>query len=218
MQDQPTKPARRPGRPAAAAGQENQRDRLLDIALSICAKYGAAETTIAAVARAANMTPAAAHYYFKTREQLLDTLLAERFMPVRATFDDVFEAHPDEPFTVIQLLVERLMNINSRYPWFGTFWLREMISEDDMFKQRVQLRLGRKPHIQMLDTIKRWQRDGLINAQIEPVLLFTTLIGLTVLPLSASAKWQDDPLRAHLGPQQIADHALALLLRGLQPQ
>ncbi|KPC50398.1 TetR/AcrR family transcriptional regulator [Amantichitinum ursilacus] len=217
MQDQPTPPARRPGRPAARAGQANQRERLLDIALLLCAKHGAAETTIAAVARKAQMTPAAAHYYFKTREQLLDSLLEERFMPVRATFEDVFEAHPDEPFTVIKLLVERLMNINSRYPWFGTFWLREMISEDDMFKQRVHLRMGRQQHMAMLDTVKRWQRDGLINAQIDPMLLFTSLIGLTVFPLSASVKWKDDPMRAHLGPQQISDHAWALLLRGLQP-
>src|SRR6516164_4420717 len=82
---------RRPGRPSGAQG--DMREQLLDIALELFARQGVAETTIGAIAREAGVTPAMVHYYFKTRDQLLDMLIEERFVPLRAKLGQAFTDH-----------------------------------------------------------------------------------------------------------------------------
>lgn len=211
-----TPPPRRPGRPAKT-GQENLRERLLDIALTLLARHGAADTTVTAIAKAAGITPAAAHYYFKTREQLLDALLDERFLPVKKYFEGVFENNLDDPVATITELVLRLVQLNEEHPWFGAFWIREMISDDDVFKQRANLRSGNPKQALMLDAIRRWQAEGKVNAALDPVLLFNSVLGVVLLPLTASRKWHNDALRGHLKQADIVRHAIALLTQGLQP-
>jgi AcrR family transcriptional regulator len=133
-----SKPVRRPGRPAGPAASKDQRERLLDIALELFARHGVADTTLSAIARKAGMTPAMAHYYFKTREQLFDLLIDERIMPARANIEEVFQAHPTDPVKALSLIAERLVATNARLPWFGALWIREMISDNDIFKQHMR--------------------------------------------------------------------------------
>ncbi|GGP24442.1 TetR/AcrR family transcriptional regulator [Silvimonas amylolytica] len=196
-------------------GQENQRERLLDIGQSLLARQGAAYVTMAAITKEAGMTPSAAHYYFKTKEQLLDALLEERILPVRAYFEGIFEGEPDDPLATMTRLVRQLVALNVEHAWFGPFWIREMISEDPVLHERVKLRLGVKRDSLVLETLRRWQREGRISAKLEPVLIFTSLVGLTVLPLAMKPKWQDDPTRSGINEEQIIQHAVALLAGGL---
>src|ERR1700692_3707787 len=85
----PPKSGRRRGRPTGTQHGE-PRALLLDIALVLFARQGIMETTLGAIAREAGVTPAMVHYYFKTRDQLLDVLIAERFVPLRAALGGLF--------------------------------------------------------------------------------------------------------------------------------
>jgi AcrR family transcriptional regulator len=210
--------ARRPGRPTGSAHAADQRGRLLDIALALFARQGIAETTLAAIAREAGVTPAMVHYYFKTRDQLLDVLIEERFLPVRTSIEGVFQTHPNDPVAAFTLLVKRLMDITSDYPWFAPLWLREVISENPLLKQRVQKRMGPAHQKSLYQCIERWQAEGRLNANLEPSLVFITLVGLTILPLTAAKAWRDDPVRSQLSAEAIAQHAITLLLQGVGPQ
>src|SRR3546814_12934324 len=71
------------GRPARPSGADG-RDAMLDVATALFAARGVAATTIAHIARQADVTPAMVHYYFKNREQLIDVMVAERVAPVIA--------------------------------------------------------------------------------------------------------------------------------------
>jgi TetR/AcrR family transcriptional regulator len=211
-------PPRRPGRPTGSAGGTDQRIRLLDIALTLFARQGIADTTLAAIAREAGVTPAMVHYYFKTRDQLLDLLIEERFLPVRASVESVFKANADDPVAAITQLVQRLMDIAAEHPWFAPLWIREVISENGLLKQQIRKRLGDANQNSMLQCIARWQAEGRLNADLEPSLLFLSLLGLTILPLTAVKTWRDDPVRSQLGANEIARHAIALLGHGVAPQ
>jgi TetR/AcrR family transcriptional regulator len=211
-------PPRRPGRPTGSAGGIDQRSRLLDIALTLFARQGIADTTLAAIAREAGVTPAMVHYYFKTRDQLLDLLIEERFLPVRTSVESVFKANSDDPVAAITQLVQRLMDIAAEHPWFAPLWMREVISEHGLLKQQIRKRLGDANRNSMLQCIARWQAEGRLNADLEPSLVFLSLLGLTILPLTAAKTWRNDPLLGHLGAKEIARHALALLGNGIRPQ
>jgi AcrR family transcriptional regulator len=212
-----TQSARRPGRPAKAAASKDQRERLLDIALELFARNGVADTTLSAIARKAGMTPAMAHYYFKTREQLFDLLIDERIMPARANIEAIFKEHAADPLRALTLLAERLVATNARLPWFGGLWIREMISDNDIFKQHMRKRFGMERQIAMFDAVRRWQNEGKLNPDIEPSLLFVSLLGLTTLPMAAARRWKGDPLVAHVDAQVIARHVVAMLTHGIGP-
>ena len=209
---------RRPGRPTGNAAGVDQRSRLLDIALTLFARHGIADTTLAAIAREAGVTPAMVHYYFKTRDQLLDLLIEERFLSVRVSVADVFKANSDDPVAAITQLTQRLMDIATEHPWFAPLWMREVISEDGLLKRQIRKRLGDKNQKSMLDSIAQWQAEGRLNADLEPSLLFLSLLGLTILPLTAAKAWRNDPVLSQLGAKQIARHAIALLAHGAGPQ
>ncbi|ASL48601.1 putative HTH-type transcriptional regulator TtgW [Burkholderia sp. AD24] len=211
-------PARRPGRPSGAARGPEQRSRLLDAALALFARQGIVDTTLGEIAREAGFTPAMMHYYFKTRDQLLDVLIDERFAPLRAGLGVPFQENPNDPVAAITQLARRMVQVASDHPWFPSLWVREVISDGGLLRQRMQERFGNTYQKASLAAIARWQAEGRLNAGLEPALVFVTLLGLTILPLAASKMWRNDPLRSNIGGEEIARHAVALLVRGIGPQ
>jgi AcrR family transcriptional regulator len=214
----PEAPApRRPGRPSGGAGGAEQRARLIEAALALFARQGILDTSLAAIAREAGVTPAMVHYYFKTRDQLIDVLIDERFVPLRAAMSGIFEAHPDDPVAALTLVTERFVEIGERHPWFAPLWVREVISEGGLLHQRMHERFGHSNQLAAQAAIARWQREGRLNAALEPSLLFQSLLGLTLLPLATSRLWRNDPVRRELGAREIARHAVALITQGVGP-
>lgn len=208
---------RRPGRPAGSARGPEQRARLLDVALALFARQGIVDTTLGAIAREAGYTPAMVHYYFKTRDQLLDLLIDERFQPLRTALREPFRDNVDDPVAAIAQFARRLVELSGEYPWFPSLWVREVISDGGLLKQRMHERFGDTRQRDTLALIAKWQRQGKLNAQLEPSLLFLSILGLTVLPLANSAMWRDDPVRRKLTADDIARHALAVLQHGVGP-
>ncbi|MEZ0605535.1 TetR/AcrR family transcriptional regulator [Paraburkholderia sp. IW21] len=211
-------PARRPGRPSGAARGPEQRSRLLDVALALFARQGIVDTTLGEIAREAGFTPAMVHYYFKTRDQLLDVLIDERFAPLRAALGVPFREYPDDPVAAITQLAQRLVQVAAEHPWFPSLWVREVISDGGLLRQRMHERFGDTHQKASLSSIARWQKEGRLNAGLEPSLVFVTLLGLTILPLATSKLWRNDPVRRKIGGEEIARHAVALLVQGIGPK
>jgi AcrR family transcriptional regulator len=208
---------RLPGRPAGSARGPQQREKLLEVSLGLFARQGILETTLGAIAREAGVTPAMVHYYFNTPDQLIDVLIDERFVPLRASLGGIFEAHPDDPVTALTLVAERFVEVGERNPWFAPLWIREVISEGGLLRQRMHERFGQSQRLAAQDAIARWQSEGRLNAALEPSLLFQSLLGLTLLPLATSRLWCDDPGRRQPGAREIARHAVALITQGIGP-
>ncbi|APA87239.1 TetR/AcrR family transcriptional regulator [Paraburkholderia sprentiae WSM5005] len=208
---------RRPGRPTGAARGPEQRARLLEAALTLFARQGIVDTSLGEIAREAGYTPAMMHYYFKTRDQLLDVLIDECFAPLRASLGLPFQENSDDPVAAITQLTERLVQIASDNPWFASLWVREVISDGGLLRQRMHERFGFAHQKASLLAIARWQEEGRLNASLEPALVFVTLLGMTILPLATSKLWRNDPLRGKIGGAEIARHAVALLAQGIGP-
>jgi AcrR family transcriptional regulator len=209
---------RRPGRPSGSARGPEQRDRLLDAALTLFARQGIVDTTLGEISREAGFTPAMVHYYFKTRDQLLDVLIDERFLPLRTALGGAFLKNRDDPVAAISQLARRLVDVAVEHPWFPSLWVREVISEGGLLRQRMFERFGNGHQRATLACFVRWQKEGRLNPGLEPSLVFVTLLGLTILPLATSKLWRNDPVRRNLGADDIARHAVALLVHGVGPQ
>ncbi|MGP9420358.1 TetR/AcrR family transcriptional regulator [Pseudomonas reactans] len=211
------KQPRRPGRPAGTSKSADKRDLLLDTALKMFAQQGIAETPLSAIAREAGVTSAMLHYYFNTREQLLDVLIDERFLPARASVGSLFEAHPNDPVAAITALAQRFIDISVKHSWFAPLWIREVLSESGLLKERMDARFGDNEKKAVHQCMLGWQKQGYLNPDIEPELVFLSLFGLTLLPIAAMQN-QRIAGKTKLTAEDLSRHVASLLLRGIAPQ
>ena len=58
----------------------DEKGKLLDAAVRLFAGQGVAGTTVAEIAQRAGVTSAMVHYYFKTKDQLLDAVVEEKLI------------------------------------------------------------------------------------------------------------------------------------------
>lgn len=206
-------PVRRPGRPIRIVGKQLQRDTLLDIALELFARRGVVETTLAEIARAAGVTAAMVHYYFKSRDHLLDVLIAERLDPISERMIAAL-AGTEDPVERLVELARQMVQIGAEHSWYAPLWIREVLSEGGGLRDRIDLRHGRNRQEALIERLGRAVADGRLNAELEPELIVQSLMGLTLLPL---AMLHANPSRQtpHIESAAIARHAVALLLGGV---
>lgn len=203
---------RKPGRPRGSKPNAENRERLIDIALRLFSQQGIARTSLNAIAREAGVTPAMLHYYFNSREQLLDVMIEERFLPLREQITGVFGEYPDDPVMALSEMVKTLAIVAAQHEWFAPLWMQEVIGEMPILRQHMHARFGEDKYHRMLTTVKRWQEEGKLNPALSPELLFTTLISLVLVPFS---RLRSDTRLTSVTRQTIVSHALTLIRRGI---
>ncbi|MGB9097267.1 TetR/AcrR family transcriptional regulator [Erwinia sp.] len=201
---------RKPGRPRGGAINAEQREHLLDIALHLFAQQGIAETSLNAIARKAEVTPAMMNYYFRSREALLDIIIEERFLPLRSRIYQVFVTHADSPLLAIEHMVRELAATAQRDSWFAPLWMQEAVSESSPLRVRIQEKFGKEAREKILMIMEGWKQQGKINSQINTVLLMSSMQSLVLVPLVQLRVGNDDITR-----EAIVQHALALLCKGI---
>ena len=205
---------RKPGRPRGSKPDAAKREQLIDIALRLFSQQGIGRTSLNAIAREAGVTPAMLHYYFNSREQLLDVMIEERFLPLRAQISGVFGDHPDEPVKALTAMVKTLSAIAAEHEWFAPLWMQEVIGEMPVLRQHMHARFGDDKYHATLAMVKRWQAEGKINPHLSAELLFTTLLSLVLVPFS---RMRNDERLAMLTPEVITHNVLAMIQQGIGP-
>lgn len=198
------------GRPPQASALD-ARQQLLDAALTLFAERGVAGTTIAGIAARAGVTPAMLHYYFSNRDRLLDAVAEERlreivtgvWSPVRAV---------DAVVPMLRGLVRRILEATERNPWLPSLWLREVVSEGGLLRERLMRILPFEDVRHLIATVASAQRRGEVSPALEPRLVLLSVLGLTFLPLATIRLWQVLPILQGVGREDIARHAEALLV------
>lgn len=223
----PAKPApiRRPGRPPRPDSAA-VRDQLLDIATDLFAIQGVAATRLAHIADRAGVTSAMLHYYFKSRDQLLDAVVLERVVPVIGyVWSPVpqtsrrLDGSADTARLVITEIVSRIVQCGTDRPWLPPLWMHEVVNEGGQLRERVLRHLPAQRLQVFASLIGDSQRAGAITPGVEPRLVFLSILGLTLLPLATSGLlrhlWQQDPRAQAIDNGAITAHAIAMLTGGL---
>ena len=206
------KPPRSPGRPTATGGIV-ARDRLLDATFSLIAEQGVAATSIAQIAARARVTPAMVHYYFRNRESLLDAVVAERLAFVISKVWGPVEVN-DDPFALVEGLVRRFADVVTGMPQLPALWLREIISDGGLLRNRVLNHLPFDKLALLNDAIVRGQQAGDINPKLDAQYMFLSIMGLIMMPLAVSALFERIT-HQHLDTGALVEHVIALLRHGM---
>ena len=194
------------------------REYLLDTATRLFAERGIAATTVAQIASAAGVTSALVHYYFTNRERLLDAVVDERLAPAAEfVWRPAVEDAASDPFALVHEFVARLFDVTDRMPWLPPLWLREIVNEGGLLRERMMQRIP-------FDNIKRFgtrvahaQQNGIVNGDLEAMLLFNSILALVMLPLATAKIWQSVRGLPVIGRDALRRHVTALLISGMQP-
>lgn len=187
------------------------REQLLDAALLLFAERGVAGTTIAGIAARAGVTPAMVHYYFSSRDRLLDAVAEERLREiVTGVWSPVREVNEIVP--MLRGLVRRILAATDLNPWLPSLWLREIVSEGGRLRDRLMRILPFEDVRHLIGTVASAQRRGEVSAALEPRLVLLSVLGLTFLPLATIRMWQVLPMLQGVDRADIARHAEALLI------
>lgn len=202
----------------------HMRERLLAGATQLFADQGIATTTMTQIAAAAGVTSAMVHYYFTNREKLLDAVVDERIAPAIAYVwggeaSEVGEIsgisgggeRPAHPQALVQALVERLFDVTAQLPWLPPLWLREIVNEGGLLRERMLKRLPIEQLQRFTAQIGAAQQAGAVNPGLEAPLLFMSILALVMLPLATSKLWQSTRGLPKVEREALRRHVTALL-------
>lgn len=192
------------------------RERLLDAAVRLFAEQGVAGTAVAEIAAAAGVTSAMVHYYFKTKDHLLDAVvegrLVGRFIAYIGT--EMVEGGED-PVALTCHLVGQIIQAAERMPWLAPLWVREVASEGGALREKLIRRVDTVKQAHYRACIEAGQKRGEVNPDLQPQLMFLAIMGLTMLPLSVIKSWEKIPIIGKLTQKDLEKHVVALLKHGL---
>ena len=197
-------------------GGPDVRAELLGSAVVLFAEQGVAGTTVAEIARRAGVTSAMVHYYFKTKDQLLDAVVAEKLIGQFIAFvAGGLDGKDADPLAMVEGLVRRIMAASDRMPWLPPLWVREVISAGGALREKLIRRADLSKPERFKACVAAGQKRGVVNPGLNPQLLFMSIVGLTMLPLSMAKDWDRIPLIGRVSKQDLGRHVVALLKHGL---
>lgn len=205
----------RPGRPFSDPDR-NTRALLLNAATALFAGQGVAATSFATIARRAGLTPAMVHYHFDDREKLIDAVVDERLVPfIHAVWDPVRPGL--QPSELISGLVQRLLEQIGKAPWVPSTWMREILNEGGLLRERIFRRLPFDKIRMVAQAVARGQAAGAANTEVDPLLMVFSTLGLVMLHMATLGVWAGTFHRSKPSSKAMQRHITGLLLHGLAP-
>jgi len=204
---------RRPGRPRA--DEANQRERLLDAAVVCFAGDGIAATSLRTIALKAGVTPALVHYYFGSKEQLVEAFIAERMTPVAAALRESLLAAGPDPRALMAAFVRGMHDLVARFPWWPALWVREVLNEKGALRDVLLKQIAPQVAQLVAGALADAQKRGELAADLDPRLTMVSLMGLTMMPLAAEHIWRRVFAADDIDRGVLLRHTLALLDHGL---
>ena len=201
------------GRPTGDSA--DLRGRLLDVAVACFARHGIASSTLREIASEAGVNPALVHYYFGDKAQLQKSVIEERVMPAFAEVREATLQAGDEVSAVIAGFVRGMCQTIEKHPWLPPLWVREVLCEGGALREVMFTTMAPQMPQLLAAKFAKAQADGQLNPDIDPRLLVTSLVGLTLFPAAGAPIWRRVFDADDIDAVAMKNHAVALLDSGI---
>lgn len=203
---------RRPGRPS---GNGNLQARLLLAARREFAEHGFRGTSVAAIARAAGVTPAMANYYFGSKRGLYRAMLEDTLAPMVERMRDYAERAltDDDP---IASFVHAYMALLAARPAIPALLLRDVLGPGGEMRDELVSGFASRGAATLRQLIRDGIERGRLRADLDPDLAGLSLLSLAAFPFLA-APVARRVFAYDTGTQEVerlAEHTLELFYRG----
>jgi TetR/AcrR family transcriptional regulator len=155
---------------------------LLAAARELFAQRGFDAVSTRELAQAAGATPAMVHYYFGDKHGLFRALTEEILGPAIASLESLAA---DGAAPSVEQFMEGYIGVFREHPWLPQLVFREMMEGGEDFRAHFASRFGGRVRAILGGAIDRGQRDGRIDASLDPDLLTISTLALCVFPFLA---------------------------------
>ncbi|MHB8424328.1 MAG: TetR/AcrR family transcriptional regulator [Gammaproteobacteria bacterium] len=171
------------GRPAGTV-KAAVRARLVEVARRLFAERGYAAVSLRAIAAAAEVNPAMAHYYFASKRGLYEAVIAETLSPVVERLNVMLAARGSAGFTLRDLL-ELYVRTLTASPWLPPLILREVLTEDGPMRSWFIRQFAARGGGLLTRLIRHEQAAGRLRPDLDPRLTALSLVSLAAFPFAA---------------------------------
>lgn len=206
-----------PGRPAGMDPAQ-LREKILDSAISVWVKQGISASSLRDVAKFAQVSPALINYHFGDKEGLIDAFVLQRLLPELERMHLQLTAVSDgSVLELARAFLTAKFELAERLPYLPQLWIREVVSESGLLRERVVRRLGPLIPMKMAERFALAKAQLRLSTGVDPALLVVSLIGLSFFAMAAKPVWQNFfPAQTANASQRLLDHAMALLTHGIE--
>lgn len=206
-----------PGRPAGL-DNEQMREAILDAAVTVWTRSGIAASSLREIAKVAHVSPALLNYHFTDKEGLIDAFVAQRLMPeLQALHVKLAAIDEASVLELARTFIQAKIELAIRQPYFAPLWLREVLCEGGVLRERVVQHLGPLIPRKLAERFAQAKANSRLAEGVDPALLVVSLIGLSLFAMAAKPVWQNFfPTQAEGAGETLLAHAMALLTHGIE--
>lgn len=143
--------------------------------------YEGARTT--AIAAKTGVTHAMLHYYFRTKENLFERVMADKVTVLREILTGFFRDDDVDLFYRLRLGIDRHFDLVAANPELPMFVLREAQRDSGILRRMVEAEFGRLP--EMLCNLQRQIDQGARQGENAPVDALMLIVDIVSLDLFA---------------------------------
>jgi len=201
------------GRPAPREGVDRRED-ILNIAEKLFALKGFSATAIREIADEAEVNSAMVHYYFGSKQKLLEAVMDRVFEPLAEAIDSM----QDQQQVDIQDFVKLFFSTISSHRYLPQLVVREIFlpggKMQQQFLQHFAPRLGGR----LPGMLKSEQQAGRLSNEFQPEHTALMILSLCIFPMIArpAAEKALNISYDEAGLKTISRHISQLLERGLK--
>lgn len=205
---------------------QNSQRKILNAAAKLFAQQGVAGTSLREISKAAGTSQSALHYYFASKDELLEVLLREIMLPLleeRMQLMDALAARAQPPgvrdlLGVVALPLARMLLEGGAKGRRNVILLARLYAENNRIHQTLGATHFTRFGQQLTDQIKAAaphlpEQHAELQLAIANAAIFATLVNLGEPP----QPWQPRLAAVPLPPQQVVDALLDYLAAGFAP-
>ena len=157
------------GRPFAS--DKNLKKELIISAIKLFAENDIGNVSVKDIASNCNTTSAMVHYYFGSKENLIETIITDFFVP---NFKNILECavKTNDPLKLMHVTIDMIISLALEHPYIAKLWSRYFLHQESIIMKYVFPNMPVDIMQQYALLAEKGQIDGLINKDLIPVLIY----------------------------------------------
>lgn len=158
-----------PGRPFAS--DKNLKKELIISAIKLFAENDIGNVSVKDIASNCNTTSAMVHYYFGSKENLIEIIITDFFVP---NFKNILECavKTNDPLKLVHVTIDMIISLALEHPYIAKLWSRYFLHQESIIMKYVFPNMPVDIMQQYALLAEKGQIDGLINKDLIPVLIY----------------------------------------------
>ena len=158
-----------PGRPFAS--DKNLKEELIISAIKLFAENDIGNVSIKDIASNCNTTSAMVHYYFGSKDNLIEIIITDFFVP---NFKNILitAIKPNNPLELVHITIDMLISLALEHPYIAKLWSRYFLHQESIIMKYVFPNMPVDIMQQYAALAKKGQDENIINKDLIPILIY----------------------------------------------